>query len=85
MGGNGAQFNAEQVKFTRRFDLAMASGERLYRLKRKYDLDPDTLHCPICTDPLSPPVYQVMSWIVCRVCCNFAVSWGYVHLLCVCA
>lgn len=39
--------------------LGMATVERLYRLKRKFDLDPDTLHCPICTEALSPPVFQV--------------------------
>jgi hypothetical protein len=31
---------------------------------RKYDLDLDILECPVCSEPFSPPVYQVPSHIV---------------------
>ena len=50
----------------------MAPVERLYRVKRKFDLDPDTLHCPICTEAFSPPVFQVPILQACR--CFVSVS-----------
>lgn len=49
----------------------MATVERLYRLKRKFDLDPDTLHCPICTEALSAPVFQCQNGhTACGACCK---------------
>lgn len=31
-------------------------------VRQKYDLDPDTLECPICSEAFSPPVYQVLTF-----------------------
>jgi hypothetical protein len=38
-----------------------ARGEGSSTPRKKYGLDPDTLECPICAEPFSPPVFQVHS------------------------